>query len=583
MKKIFLILFLVAILRPAHAQWSKVFETGNIFGLIDISAPTDDVAWACLASDSAYRTTNGGVTWDRIGLPEFMPNYQINNIYAMNADTVFLCGQVIFTGEGPGIVYRTTDGGASWENVCQVDSNCTFTLHFKNAMEGIMTGFTSVWFGGSTSFMKRTIDGGATWTSDVAVPDATFYGFSNQSLYAKGDSLWLCDIDGNLHFSDDFANSWTEIFTATFANSFRMPAFKNDQYGIAFGTWGFQNTLLKTTDGISYNSISGGDPNVAGVGIARIVLQDEEIWYCYNPGPDFYIIYSSDSGNTFTEQFETLEGIKGLTASRSGNDLWALNVFSFTYGGGIFKYTHPEDPGNAEFTTDTTAICANSCIDFNDISTNFPIAWEWSFEGAVTPFSTAENPTGICYPESGTYDVQLISISATGSDTLLLTDYITVYPLPDAPVLTLSGTTLSAPAGYAAYTWYADGVIMPGETGNSITVTAEGNYTVEVINEFGCSSSANYVYTIEQGIENAAAEELKIYPNPANEFIYLNTANSGFENLVLYNTQGIRVAQYMGGMEQSQTINVNHLPAGTYLAVVTKNGSIITGNITIIH
>ncbi|HMX05544.1 MAG TPA: hypothetical protein PKE14_12805 [Chitinophagales bacterium] len=74
MKQTVLLLTFACTLGTATAQWSEIFETGNIFGLIDISAPNDNIAWACLSSDSAYRTAYGGLTWDRIGLPDFEPN-----------------------------------------------------------------------------------------------------------------------------------------------------------------------------------------------------------------------------------------------------------------------------------------------------------------------------------------------------------------------------------------------------------------------------------------------------------------------------------------------------------------------------
>ena len=573
MKRLILLSLLAMILRSASAQWSEVFETGNIFGLIDISAPNDDVAWACLSSDSIYRTADGGTTWDRIALPDFEPNYQINNIYAIDEMTAFLCGQVIFTGVGPGIVYRTTDGGASWENVFQVDSNCTFTMHFKNEMEGIMTCFTSVWFGGSTSFMKRTVDGGSTWTNDIAVPDAEFYGFTNQGMYAKGDSIWLCDIDGNLYFSDDMSASWTEIFTATFSSVMRIPSFKNDTYGIAYGTLGFMNALLRTTDGITYTSISEDDLNVGGVGIARIAMQDEEIWYIYNPGPDYYVMYSSDSGNTFTEQFETAEGIKSLTQSRDGHDLWALNAFSFTFGSSVFKYEHPEEPidtGNVLFEADTTTICQNACINFTDMSTNSPTAWEWHFEGALTPSSTNANPSDICYAENGVYDVELITTSATGTDTLLLENYIIVVALPAPPTITQTDLTLSATGGYDSYTWYFNGDLMIGETDNEVPAM-DGSYSLTVTNEFQCSTTITYECQV-LSIAQETTSTFWLYPNPADETISISGNISDIASITLVNSFGEKLACQQNSSGTNIMLTTSTLPAGYYYCICMTNG-----------
>ena len=568
MKQTVLLLTFACTLGTATAQWSEIFETGNIFGLIDISAPNDNIAWACLSSDSAYRTADGGLTWDRIRLPEFEPNYQISNIYALDENTAFLCGQVIFTGEGPGIVYKTSNGGVSWENVFQVDSNCTFTMHFKNELEGIMTCFTSVWFGGSTSFMKRTTDGGNTWTSDITEPDAEFYGFTNQGMYAKGDSIWLCDIDGNMHYSDDMASSWTQIFTATFSNVLRMPAFKNSDYGMVFGTLGFFNTLMRTTDGITYNSISEDDPNVNGVGIARLAMDDEEMWYIYNPGPDYYVMYSSDSGNTFTEQFETAEGIKSLTQSRNGHDLWALNAFSFTFGSSIFKYEHPEEPvdtGEVFFSADTTTICQNSCINFSDLSTNSPTFWEWHFEGSLTPVAISANPTDICYAENGVFDVELITTSATGTDTLLLENYITVIALPDPPMITQTDLTVIATGGYDSYTWYFNGDLMIGETDNEVPAM-DGTYVLTVTNELQCSTTITYECQV-LSIRSPTMHGVTLYPNPVDDILMIAGTIDNIVSVSVVNTIGVELFCQQSCTDLNYVLTTASLAAGNYYCI----------------
>lgn len=90
----------------------------------------------------------------------------------------------------------------------------------------------------------------------------------------------------------------------------------------------------------------------------------------------------------------------------------------------------------ASFTTANTSICENDCIDFTDLSTGSPTSWNWSFPGSSTPTSTAQNPTGICYPTAGTYDVTLSVTSANGTDDSTIVAYITVtacgpLPVPD--------------------------------------------------------------------------------------------------------------------------------------------------------
>ncbi len=64
-------------------------------------------------------------------------------------------------------------------------------------------------------------------------------------------------------------------------------------------------------------------------------------------------------------------------------------------------------------------------VDFMDFSTGNVESWHWSFPGGIPGTSTEENPV-VTYPQEGVYDVQLIVSNASGSDTLLREDYITV-------------------------------------------------------------------------------------------------------------------------------------------------------------
>jgi len=80
----------------------------------------------------------------------------------------------------------------------------------------------------------------------------------------------------------------------------------------------------------------------------------------------------------------------------------------------------------ANFLANNTTICTGDAVDFTDQSSNSPTSWEWTFFGASPASSTAQNPTGIVYSSSGSYNVQLIVTNTYGSDTLLFSNYISV-------------------------------------------------------------------------------------------------------------------------------------------------------------
>jgi hypothetical protein len=67
---------------------------------------------------------------------------------------------------------------------------------------------------------------------------------------------------------------------------------------------------------------------------------------------------------------------------------------------------------------DTASVRKNFCVNCSDSSVNDPFSWQWIFEGGNPAVSALQNPSNICYSLAGTYDVTLITETASGSDTL---------------------------------------------------------------------------------------------------------------------------------------------------------------------
>lgn len=95
----------------------------------------------------------------------------------------------------------------------------------------------------------------------------------------------------------------------------------------------------------------------------------------------------------------------------------------------------PTIPPVAAFTASNDTVAIGQSLDFFDASTNLPNGWSWSFAGAATTTSTAQNPTGITYNTLGCYPVQLIASNNYGSDTVLATCYVTVIIPPYCTIL----------------------------------------------------------------------------------------------------------------------------------------------------
>jgi hypothetical protein len=217
------------------------------------------------------------------------------------------------------------------------------------------------------------------------------------------------------------------------------------------------------------------------------------------------------------------------------NDLWRFVPDTSCSGACL-----PVNQQQINFAAAETEICEKFCIDFTDQSINSPTSWAWSFPGGIPSTSSDQNPLNICYDNPGTYDVTLITTGATGSDTLTLVNYITVYDTPPFPTITQNGSTLtSSPA--TTYQWQFNSVDITGATNQSYTVTQTGLYTVVISDSNGCVN-ATTLYVLISGIEETSPDvELAVYPNPSNEVfnIEINSYNAiGTISIELENALG---------------------------------------------
>ena len=126
-----------------------------------------------------------------------------------------------------------------------------------------------------------------------------------------------------------------------------------------------------------------------------------------------------------------------------GRDVYVIEMLdSWIAGGGVHCHTNDQPAAStigtaptAEFTAAATAGPAPFEAQFTDLSTDDPSVWGWTFGDGGT--STDQNPVHT-YSTDGIYTVTLTARSASGSDTVVHTDFIAV-PEPAAWLQLASG------------------------------------------------------------------------------------------------------------------------------------------------
>ena len=146
------------------------------------------------------------------------------------------------------------------------------------------------------------------------------------------------------------------------------------------------------------------------------------------------------------------------------------------------------------FSCTDTLFCEKQCIDFNDLSTNNPTSWLWTFTGASPISSTMQNPANICYNNYGAFDVQLIACNVGGCDTLTLTQFVQEFQTPAAPVIFQTFDSLICPTTNVTYAWYntnnPNNIL---STNYYYIPTVPGNYYVLIADSNGCAVASNII------------------------------------------------------------------------------------------
>jgi PKD repeat protein len=200
--------------------------------------------------------------------------------------------------------------------------------------------------------------------------------------------------------------------------------------------------------------------------------------------------------------------------SRGGYDYWIVK---------FCESAIPQLPV-AGFTVSNNVLCSGGCFSFENLSYNAG-NFEWFFPGADNDYSTDVSPVDICYQDTGHYTVTLVASNPSGTDTLVETNLIYIAPLPEFNIVR-NGDTLFAPANYVSYQWYFNGSPLFFDTLYYYNVTQTGDYTVSVVDSFGCPGSEG-ILNVTVGMSDLSANRymINVFPNPAQN--YLNV--SGLE------------------------------------------------------
>ena len=191
----------------------------------NISFPTTTTGYISGPSNALYKTTNAGSSWTAIpATVTGLTNGSIQCVHFRTATTGFIAGSQIGVSGGGRFIKKTTDGGLTWTTVTPAAGMGTSTVYdmaFFAADTGIAVATNNQAF--------RTTDNGATWTA-VTTP-ATVY-----SVAVAGNNTAVAVANGNIIRSTDRGLTWNTIGTT--ATGLQGVHFYDDVHGMITGSNG---------------------------------------------------------------------------------------------------------------------------------------------------------------------------------------------------------------------------------------------------------------------------------------------------------------------------------------------------------
>ncbi len=222
----------------------------------------------------------------------------------------------------------------------------------------------------------------------------------------------------------------------------------------------------------------------------------------------------------------------------------------------------------AKLTSDITEICKGEAVVFGGFeNVNYTI---FQNNNAITSGDFIFGPSTFTdKPEETSIYVLTVGdwVGCMGADTLV----VTVNNLPH-PVIIQNGMVLSTEEEYQSYQWFKNGIALSDEVSETFEFTEDGDYSVLVTNENGCSATSDAKSVVITSLNKKGISKVSnLYPNPTNSTLYVELKEAG--QIKILSILGEQLETYIAPAG-TVTIDVSNLNTGVYMLQTDKGESI---------
>jgi len=214
--------------------WSPVFDEEGAYaiGVVELDPRNPSTVWVGTgennsqrsvgSGDGVYRSLDGGKTWKNMGLKD-SGHISMIRIHPEDSDSVWVAAQgPLWSPGGDRGLYKTTDGGESWELLLGIDENTGINEFVIDPADPDVIVASSyqrrrhVWTlinGGPGSGIHKTTDGGKTWRKiEGELPEGDL-GRIGLAMAPSAPNVLYAIIEANeegkgIYRSLDFGESW---------------------------------------------------------------------------------------------------------------------------------------------------------------------------------------------------------------------------------------------------------------------------------------------------------------------------------------------------------------------------------------
>lgn len=523
-------------------QWAKM-KTPTSSNIFDVDFINDSTGFMCTLSGKIYKTSNWGVAWQEVYAGV---NRQLNAIFFANKDTGYAVGQL-------GTIVKTTDGGANW--ILQTGSS---VLLNKASFYGVYFTSATTGYACSAGSVAKTTNGADSWT---LVNSAVITGFLKGIYFIDDLTGFVAGYNG-LYQTTDAGATWSVVSAVPYLNKIE---FVNDSIGYVSGDAG---AVLKTTDGGATWTKIIATPAAASLTGISFINADTGYVCGYN-----FALKTINGGSSWTS--ETIMEENQLFSILFVND--SLGYLSGS-GGALYKTAVAGGPMglNAEADID---VCT---------SLNYSVALTPVIYGGVKPYKVYLNDSLVSnFKDSiklapvsfGNYSFRIDAIDANAvkvSDTLVINVYQSPLVNLGNDTVICSGDTIQLDAGNGSLYYFWDPTYEDTQT---IAVTQPGIYVAWASNDF-CNNTDTIVINacdtiVTSLLDHDNSLEIKLYPNPADDYLYIKTDAPENSSVSILNILGQPVPVEILQNGNLYQLSVRALNEGVYVLRLMNNNQTV--------